>query len=166
MFVLGLLILAAAVVLAVEFVIANDSSITFSLWNQSWTMDAFWLGVMGAGFLLAVVLAFMLMRGAMARSLRMRSERRELAAENERLAARAKHAAPTPVARKDYPAPPPAPTTAPASTPATAPPAYPAAPPAHGTTDDGRQVAYAGTAPAPAQTEDGGKHHRFFSRHR
>ena len=157
MFVLGLLILAAAVVFAIEFVIANDSSMTFKLWNQSWTMDAFWLGVMGAGFLLAIVVAVMLMRGSLARSWRLRSERKELAAENERLAARAKHAAPTPVARKDYPTPPPAPAATPA---------YPAAPPAPGApgmTEDGRQVAYAG---APARTEDTGRHHRFFSRNR
>ena len=159
MFVLGLLILAAAVVFGIEFVIANDSGhITFKLWNQTWSMDAFWLGVMGAVFLLAIVVAFMFMRGSMVRGMRMRHERRELAAENERLAARAKHAAPPAMARKDYPAPPAG---------ATAPPAaYPTAPPAPAaTTDaDGRQVAYAG-APAANGAPENTRHHRFFSRH-
>jgi len=160
MFVLGLLILAAAVVFGIEFVIANDSQVTFKLWNQTWSMDAFWLGVMGAGFLLAVVVAVWLMRMSVARSARMRAERRELAAENERLAARSKHAATAP-SRKDYPA-------AAASTPpagATAPTGYAAPPPAPGTVDaQGRQVAYAGSAPAPAE-QTNGRHHRFFGRH-
>ena len=160
MFVLGLLILAAAVVFGIEFVIANDSQVTFKLWNQTWSMDAFWLGVMGAGFLLAVVIAVGLMRMSVARSTRMRAERRELAAENERLAARSKHSATAP-SRKEYPA-----TTAyapPAG--ATAPAGYAAPPPAPVPTDaQGRQVAYAGSAPAPTE-EANGRHHRFFGRH-
>lgn len=154
MFVLGLLILAAAVVFAVEFVLANHSGVTFRLWNQTWTLDKFWLGVMGAAFLLAVVIALACMRMSLARSRRIRAERRELAAENERLASRAKHTAATP-SRKEYP---PAPAAAaPQAT-------YPAPPAGPATDADGRQIAYAG-APMQPPVEEGARHHRFFGRH-
>jgi hypothetical protein len=88
MFVLGLIILAAVVVGAVELVLANRSEITFKMWDQTWQLDAFWLAVMGAVLLLATVIAFSLMRASMARHNRLRSEHRALAEENRVLSER------------------------------------------------------------------------------
>lgn len=86
MVLLGLILLAAAVVAAVELILANRSSVSVSMWDWHWQMDKFWLAVVGAGILLAAVIGLGLMRSGFARSWRLRRERRELAAENRRLA--------------------------------------------------------------------------------
>lgn len=164
MFVLGLLILAAVVVGAVELVLANRTGIDFKMWNQTWHVDAFWLAAMGAAGLLGVVVAVWFMRVSMARTLRLRAERRELAAENERLAKRAAQPRAAQAPGKAYPA-------APAyAAPATAPPAPPTpgapaaqAPAAEPAVAD-RPVAYAGRGAHSATGDGTTKHHRFFSR--
>lgn len=88
MFVLGLLVLAAAVVGSVELILANRQPVTLHMWNWTWHMDMFWVAVIGAGLITAAWLALGAMRVAAMHQRRLRRERRELAAENERLAAR------------------------------------------------------------------------------
>ena len=88
MMILGLILLAAAVVLGVEVIIANDATMTMHLWGWSWQMDAFWLAVGGAIILAVGLIGLALMQGGARRSRRLRRERRDLAAENRRLAAR------------------------------------------------------------------------------
>jgi hypothetical protein len=88
MMILGLILLAAAVVLAIELIIANDATMTMHLWGWSWQMDAFWLAVGGAIILAVGLIGLALMQGGARRSRRLRRERRDLAEENRRLAAR------------------------------------------------------------------------------
>jgi flagellar biosynthesis/type III secretory pathway M-ring protein FliF/YscJ len=138
MFVLGLLVLAAAAVAAVELVLANRGAVDFHMWNQTWHLDAFWLVVIGAAALLATVIALALMRASMKRYRRMRMERRELAEDNRRLAEIAKSSGGAPraaTARTEMPA------------------NYPPAPPA--------DAGDASTDPSVAEEE----HHGFFARH-
>ena len=128
MLVLGLFILAAAAVGGVELVLANRQPVVLRMWNWTWHIDAYWLAVIG---LVLVVLAWIglgAMRFGMLHQLRLRRERRELEAENARLAerarsaesARVRHARPTtgeiPTTGKIRPAT--APTTARADSPA------------------------------------------------
>ncbi|PZS20321.1 MAG: hypothetical protein DLM57_01860 [Pseudonocardiales bacterium] len=92
MMVLGILLLAAAVVVAVELVLANhahDSEINVHMWRWTWHFDALWLAVLGAAILVVAVLGLAMMRAGGRRARRLRRERRELAAENRRLAERA-----------------------------------------------------------------------------
>jgi hypothetical protein len=76
------------VVLAIEVIIANDATMTMHLWGWSWQMNAFWLAVAGAIILVVGLLGLALMQGGARRTRRLRRERRDLAAENRRLAAR------------------------------------------------------------------------------
>ncbi len=85
MVLLGLILLAGAVVVAVELILANRAEISVTMWNQTWHLDKFWLAVAGAAILLVGLLGLALMRAGAARSWRIRRERRELAAENRRL---------------------------------------------------------------------------------
>jgi len=146
MFVLGLLVLAAAVVFSVELVLANRAQITFHMWSGTWHVDMFWVAVAGAVLLFAAVIAFGFMRISLTRMRRMRVEHRMLLAEREQLmATRGKQPTATQAAGKAYPA-------APAG-------AYPAAP-ATARTDE-RAYAGAGAAADEGVT----KQHRFFGRH-
>jgi membrane protein implicated in regulation of membrane protease activity len=89
MIILGLILLAAAVVAAVELVIANDDAqVAVHMWKWTWTVDAFWLAVAGAVILAVALLALMFLRAGSKRGRRLRRERRELRAENRRLAKR------------------------------------------------------------------------------
>lgn len=134
MIILGLLLLAVALVAAVELIVANDDAkIAVDMWRWSWTVDAFWLAVAGAAILAVALLGLWMLKAGSRRERRLRRERRELAKENRQLSERAEVAEATdsgPV-RDDAPDvydaprqgyPPPAETT-------TAPPP-PAAPPA------------------------------------
>jgi hypothetical protein len=90
MIIVGLLLLAAAVVAAVELVVANDDAqITVHMWRWSWTVDAFWLAVAGAAILVAALLGLFMLKAGSRRQRRLRRERRELAKENRQLAKRA-----------------------------------------------------------------------------
>lgn len=133
MFVLGLIVLAAAVVGSVELIIANTQPVTLHMWGWTWHFDAFWLAVCGAVLITAAWLGLGAMRIAAVHQMRIRREHKELAAENERLAARVKSAEPAdakthrPMFGRNRPAQPQqyaAPVTA------TAPPAAAPAPPA------------------------------------
>lgn len=88
MFVLGLLVLAAVAVGSVELILANRQPMTVHMWNWTWHVDAFWLAVIGAALITAAWLALGAMRVGYAHSRRLRKERKELAEENKRLAAR------------------------------------------------------------------------------
>jgi hypothetical protein len=101
MIILGLLLVAAAAVVTVEMVVANDGLISVHMWRWTWDVEAFWLVVAGAGILAAALLGLALLRAGGRRSRRLRRERRELAAEsrdlaeeNRRLAERADAAGP------------------------------------------------------------------------
>ncbi|MDQ2748924.1 MAG: hypothetical protein M3Y44_05290 [Actinomycetota bacterium] len=90
MIILGLLLLAAAIVAAVELIVANDGApITVHMWRWSWTVDAFWLAVTGAAILAAALLGLLMLRAGSKRQRRLRRERRQLANENRQLAKRA-----------------------------------------------------------------------------
>src|ERR1700722_13933039 len=92
MFVLGLLVLAAAVVGGVELVLANRQPVVLSMWNWTWHIDAFCLAVIGAGLVVLAGIGLGAARLGLRHTRRLRRERRELAAENARLAERARSA--------------------------------------------------------------------------
>lgn len=89
MIILGLIFLAVAVVAAIELVIANDDAqVTVHMWRWSWTVDPFWLAVVGAAILAVALVGLWMLRAGGKRGRRLRRERRELRAENRRLAKR------------------------------------------------------------------------------
>jgi uncharacterized integral membrane protein len=90
MILVGLILLAAAVVGAVELALANRGSIAVHMWNGTWHVEAAWLALAGAVLLLAAVIGLMMMRAGGGRARRLRRERAELAAENRMLAERAR----------------------------------------------------------------------------
>jgi hypothetical protein len=92
MFILGLLVLAASAVAAVELILANRGAMDFNMWNWTWHFDAFWLAVIGAIIVTAAWIGIGLMQIAFAHARRMRREHRALAAENRMLAERAQAA--------------------------------------------------------------------------
>ena len=102
MIILGILLLAAAAVAAVELVIANDEHQTvFHMWRWTWQIDAFWLAVVGAAVLFVALLGLGMLKASGGRTRRLRRERRDLASENRRLSERADVAESTPAARAD-----------------------------------------------------------------
>jgi hypothetical protein len=128
MIILGLLLLAAVAVVAVELIVANDGRIAVHMWRWAWQVDAFWLAVVGAGLLVAGVLGLALLRAGSRHSLRLRRERRQLAAENRRLAKRVEAG------------PPPAGASSPGTQPTTAQPASNEYPTQAGNTYSGQRV--------------------------
>lgn len=158
MFVLGLLLLAAACVAAVELIIANHAQISFTMWNQHWHFASYWLAVIGAAIVVVGLMGLWLMSGAAARHRRIRRERKELAAENKRLAERAKATA-APAGRAGVP-------TNRAGN-------YPPAPeyaPAPGAVPAGGPAVPAGGQPVPAGGQgvpvpQGEERRGFFARH-
>jgi hypothetical protein len=88
MFVLGLLVLAAAAVAAVELVLANRGAVDFHMWNQTWHLDAFWIAVIGAVIVTAAWIALGLMQIAFAHARNVRRANRQLVAENRMLSER------------------------------------------------------------------------------
>ena len=87
MVILGLVLLAAAAVAAVELILANDTTIAVRMWHGTWHVHMYWAAVAGAIILTAALLGLALIRSGALRTRRLRRERRELAMENERLAA-------------------------------------------------------------------------------
>lgn len=92
MLLLGLLLLAAAVVVGVELVLANRAPITMHLWNWDWNVHAYGLAAWGGAIVLVGILGLLMMSSAAGRKRRLRRERRELAAENRDLSVRAERA--------------------------------------------------------------------------
>ncbi|TAM85021.1 MAG: LapA family protein [Jatrophihabitans sp.] len=86
MLVLGLLLLAAAVVAAAEGILANTAPVTVHMWGWTWHFELFWAAVCGAGIIVLALIGLGLARHSTVRSLRMRRDHRALLRENERLA--------------------------------------------------------------------------------
>ena len=86
MIVLGLILVVAAVAVAVLLIAQSTMYITISALGWHFTVHAYWLVVAGIVLTTAALLGLTLIRGATARSVRMRRERRALAHENEMLA--------------------------------------------------------------------------------
>jgi hypothetical protein len=92
MIILGLLLLAAAAVGAVELILANgggDPKIPVHMWGWTWHVDAFWLAVAGAAIMLVALVGLAMLKSSGRRARRLRRERKNLTAENRRLAKRA-----------------------------------------------------------------------------
>jgi hypothetical protein len=102
MLLLGLLLLAVAVVVGVELVLANRAPMTIHLWNWDWNVHAYGLAAWGGAIVLVGMLGLLMMSSAAGRKRRLRRERRELAAENRDLSVRAERA--ERVARGEAPA--------------------------------------------------------------
>jgi hypothetical protein len=89
MFILGLLVLAASAVAAVELILANRGPMDFHMWSWSWQFDTYWLAVIGAIIVTAAWIGMGLMKIAFGHARRIRREHRALAEENRLLAERA-----------------------------------------------------------------------------
>ena len=96
MIILGVLLLAAAAVAAIELILANHSQFTLHMWRWTWHFDAFWLAVGGAAILAVALLGLSMLKVSGGRARRLRRERRDLTSENRRLAERAEVAESTP----------------------------------------------------------------------
>ena len=86
MILVGLILVAAAVVVAALLIAQSAMYITVSALGWHLTVHAYWLVVAGMVLTAAVLIGLTLIRGATARSARLRRERRALAHENEMLA--------------------------------------------------------------------------------
>ena len=87
MVVLGLILVAAAVVAIIEGILANTGVVTVHMWGWTWHFELFWAMVCGIGIAVAAILGLWLMSAGGARAFRVRRENRALARENARLAA-------------------------------------------------------------------------------
>jgi|GEM_PF-1811060 len=100
MIILGILLLAAAVVAAVELILANDGpTISVHLWRWTRHLEPFWLAVAGAAIVVVALLGLSMLRAGGGRARRLRRERRELSKENRQLAKRAQVAESTSAAQ-------------------------------------------------------------------
>jgi hypothetical protein len=88
----GLILVAAAAVVGTEMILANRETLTVHMWNATWHVSAFWLAVAGAAVLLVAMFGIAIAQGGATRRMRLRRERRQLAAENKVLAERAARA--------------------------------------------------------------------------
>ncbi|HEY3715500.1 MAG TPA: LapA family protein [Jatrophihabitantaceae bacterium] len=181
MIIVGFILLVAAAVVAIALVVQNPSTVTVHAFTWSWDIDMRWLVVAGLALTAIGLFGLAMMRIGGAHYLRLRSERKVLAAENKRLSERAAAdnrtrggyqtaprtgavSAPAPVAPTAPPAPPPvAAPTGPAMSP-TGPAASPTGPAASPTGD----MAHVGAPDrAPASDEPHGIRERLAStRHR
>lgn len=89
MVILGLILVAAAVVAIVEGILANTGVVTVHMWGWTWHFELFWAMVCGIGIAVAALLGLWLITAGTTRGYRVRRDRRMLARENERLAAAA-----------------------------------------------------------------------------
>jgi hypothetical protein len=158
MFVLGLLVLAAAGVAAVELILANRGPIDFHMWSWTWHFDAFWLAVIGAIIVTAAWIGLGLLQIAFGHARRIRREHRALAAENRVLAERAGS---TEAAETVQPMPPERRVAAGEPTRS----GYAASSDAGYTTPVGRAEPGTGYASETDGTTPEGERHGFFSRH-
>lgn len=108
MIIIGFVLFAAAVVIAAALIVQNPATVTVHAFNQSWNVDMRWMFVAGLALTAIGLIGLGMMRLGSAHYMRLRGERRVLAAENRRLSRRPAAAAPTA-------APDAAPWTAPAS---------------------------------------------------
>jgi uncharacterized integral membrane protein len=126
MIIVGFILLAAAAVVAVALVIQNPSTVTVHAFKWSWDVDGRWLVVAGLALTAIGLFGLWMMRIGGSHYLRLRAERRRLAAENKRLAERVgaqdrptryEQRAPMPAAPAPVPAPAPRMDTRPAAPP-------------------------------------------------
>ena len=161
MIIVGFILLVAAAVVAIALVAQNPGTVTVHAFTWSWDVDMRWLVVAGLALTAIGLFGLAMMRIGGSHYLRLRSERKVLAAENQRLSERAAAESRTRggyrTAPRDgaVPAPPPMAPAAPA-----APTAPPAPPPA--------EMAHVGAPDrAPASNEPHGIRERLVStRHR
>lgn len=85
MIIVGFVLLAAAAVVAVALIIQNPATVTVHAFNWSWDVDMRWLFVAGLALTAIGLFGLALMRLGGAHYLRLRRERKVLAAENDRL---------------------------------------------------------------------------------
>jgi hypothetical protein len=107
--IVGFVLFAAAVVLAVALIVQNAATVTVHVFNQYGDVEMRWLFVAGLAVTAIGLLGVGMMRLVVARVERLRGERWALAVENKRLAQRAAAAAPmglqrdTAAPREPYP---------------------------------------------------------------
>jgi uncharacterized integral membrane protein len=89
MIIVGFVLLAAAAVVAVALVIQNPATVTVHAFKWSWDVDMRWLFVAGLALTAIGLLGLAMMRIGGAHYLRLRRDRKVLAAENQRLIERA-----------------------------------------------------------------------------
>jgi uncharacterized integral membrane protein len=89
MIIVGFVLLAAAAVVAVALIIQNPGPVTVHAFTWSWNVDMRWLFVAGLALTAIGLFGLAMMRMGSARYLRLRRDRKVLAAENERLVKRA-----------------------------------------------------------------------------
>jgi uncharacterized membrane protein YciS (DUF1049 family) len=94
MIIVGFVLVAAVVVIAVALVVQNPATVSVHAFNQSWNVDMRWLVVAGLALTAVGLLGLGVMRLGGARYLRLRGARRVLTAENKRLTKRVAAAAP------------------------------------------------------------------------
>ena len=89
MIIVGFVLLAAVAVLAVALVIQNPATVTVHAFKWSWDVDMRWVFVAGLALTAIGLLGLAMMRIGGAHYLRLRRDRKLLAAENQRLIERA-----------------------------------------------------------------------------
>jgi len=89
MIVVGFVLFAAAIVIAVALIVQNPATVTVHAFDATWNVDMRWLLVAGLALTAIGLFGLSMMRLGSARYMRLRGERRALAAENRRLAKRA-----------------------------------------------------------------------------
>ena len=94
MIIVGFLLVAAAVVLAVALIVQNPATVTVHVFNQYRNVELRWLFVAGLALTAIGLLGLAMMRLVVARVERLRGDRWALAIENKRLAQRAAAGAP------------------------------------------------------------------------
>jgi uncharacterized integral membrane protein len=89
MILVGFVLFAAAIVIAVALIVQNPATVTVHAFDESWNVDLRWVLVAGLALTAIGLLGLGMMRAGSGRYMRLRGERRALAAENKRLAKRA-----------------------------------------------------------------------------
>ncbi len=86
MVLIGLILLAAAAVVAVDLIVQNTSDVTIHAFGQTWTLPEYWLVVAGLVATAVGLFGLALIFGTARAGRRARRDRRALERENKRLA--------------------------------------------------------------------------------
>jgi hypothetical protein len=89
MIIVGFVLFAAAVVVALGLIVQNPATVTVHAFNQSWDVDTRWLFVAGLALTAIGLLGLGMMRLGGAHYVRLRGEQRVVVTENKRLTKRA-----------------------------------------------------------------------------
>jgi hypothetical protein len=98
MIVIGFVLFAAAVAIAAALIVQNPATVTVHAFNGSWNVDMRWLLVAGLALTAIGLIGLGMMRLGSASTMRLRGERRVLAAENRRLTRQARRRESVPAA--------------------------------------------------------------------